>query len=300
MRSVSKARSPESELTSACSVFSGTKGEVWPSAATAASPPSALQRSVRMIFSVKGARTLSQGTRAPSVESQDQQRAVVLGRAGTRVGRDGREQRVAQRRGGLRRVSAEDRLETLESEGLVRGVGRLDEAVRGEDQAVALAKALGARVEGAPGEEAEGEGGERQRLDGALRDPIRGELAGVRQHALSRPDVVREDGEGHVTAGIRRAVDELVQAPEELAALVAGLDERRETGLGHRDEETRRQAVAGDVAEREGQAAVGHRQVVVVVAPDLRDRREVGEHGDALEARLRRRQELLLDRAGDR
>ena len=101
-------------------------------------------------------------------------------------------------------------------------------------------------------------------------------------------------------ARVRRTVNQVVHAREELVAVVARLDEGGQAGLRHRDEQARRQAVPGDVTKREAETAVRHPDVVVVVAANLVDRLEVREHRDPFQTRLGRRKELVLDRPRDR
>ena len=173
---------------------------------------------------------------------------------GAGVRGDGGEQRVAH--GAPAPSCARSRrtaLEALEAERLAAGVGGLDESVGEEDDEVAGLEAFAA----ATGRISPGKRPRRRRraseiaVDVAAADEVRRELAGVREHGLARARVVGEEGEGHVVPGIGRAMNEVVQPLEELAAVVPGFDEGGKRGLRHRDEQAGRQAVARDVAERE-------------------------------------------------
>src|SRR6202040_967108 len=124
-------------------------------------------------------RTLAASGYRASVEGQDDQSAVVIGRPPAGVRRHRGEDRVAKRgAAGSSRV-AQDELEPLEAEGLAAFIGRLDQAVGEEHEDVTGGKRVLARGERLLGKETERKGGEGQRLDPAAGDPVRRQLSGV-------------------------------------------------------------------------------------------------------------------------
>src|SRR5262249_45048577 len=130
-RRCSKARSPESSLTSALSVFSSTNGEVWaesPGAHAAAAPTAKRMETNPRILALLFRK---------SVNRQDDQGAVVARGARARVGGQGGEDHVAKTRSARAGLGAQKSFHALEPERLPGRVRRLDEAVGQENQPVA-------------------------------------------------------------------------------------------------------------------------------------------------------------------
>ena len=284
MRRVSKARSPESSLTSSRSVFSSTKGEVWAESSEATRQPRAPQNQLAHVHSVDWCGTLSQA----SVERQDQQGPVVVGGPPPGVRRDGREHRVAQGARRRRRRARAARPRSARSRTARRSASTASTrpSVKKTTRSPGREAYSLATGRPCPGKRPSGKDGSESASTLPPETRYGRELPGVGQDARARGARRRRgarascSGAGRSSGGSGRSGARRARrrrARPRAASTAPALAMATSRPVGRPWPET---SPSGD-----GGPAVRHREVVVVVAADLGDRLEVGEHGDARRAR---------------